>query len=36
MVNPLRDLPAIDELLRWPELAAVLARVPHRQAVVVA
>jgi len=32
-MNPLRDLPAIDELLRWPELATVLASLPHRLAV---
>jgi len=32
-MNPLRDLPAIDELLRWPELAAVVASLPHRLAV---
>jgi len=33
MANPLRDLPAIDELLRWPELVGVLATLPHRLAV---
>ncbi len=34
-MNPLRDIPAIDALLRWPELAASLAPLPHRLAVAV-
>ncbi len=34
-MNPLRDIPAIDALLGWPELAEAAAPLPHRRAVAV-